>query len=170
MTSWPHPSWCHPLFEISWQLIFDWQVTWPLAARWLVHLYHVTYIRLSDWSSPKWPPLLLKVILPDFKEIKFSVVYVQFINRLKLLGFNWIIKLPWQLRCPQTEQKSQQSLIFSSRAYALVYRTLLACLGFACSNFAKKYKRLFALYDFTNKFTPYQLTGCLRLRKIKTNE
>ena len=45
-----------------------------------------------------------------------------FINRFKLLGFNWLNKLPWQLRCPQIEQKSQQSLIFSSRAYALLYR------------------------------------------------
>ena len=38
------------------------------------------------------------------------------------MGFasNWLIKSRWQLRCPQTEQKSQQSLIFSSRAY--VYR------------------------------------------------
>ena len=34
----------------------------------------------------------------------------------------WLIKLPWQLRCPQPEQKSQQSLIFSSRAYVLAYR------------------------------------------------
>ena len=50
------------------------------------------------------------------------------------------IKLPWQLRCPQTEQKIQQSLIFSSRAYALV-------LGFPCSNFAKKNKRLLAVYN-----------------------
>ena len=40
----------------------------------------------------------------------------------KLLEFNWLIKSPWQLRCPQTKQKSQQSLIFSSRAYALVSR------------------------------------------------
>ena len=37
----------------SWKaLMSDWQVRWPLVARWLVHLYHVTYIRLSDWSSP----------------------------------------------------------------------------------------------------------------------
>ena len=28
---------------------------------------------------------------------------------------------PWELRCPHTVQNSQQSLIFSSRAYALVY-------------------------------------------------
>ena len=51
--------------------------------------------------------------LTGFKEsVIFSVVYVLFINRFKLLGFNWLIKLPWQLCCPQTEQKSQQSLIF----------------------------------------------------------
>ena len=35
-----------------------------------------------------------KAILPGFKEsVRFSVVYVLFINRFKLLGFNWIIKL-----------------------------------------------------------------------------
>ena len=33
--------------------------------------------------------------LTGFKEsVIFSVVYVLFINRFKLLGFNWIIKLP----------------------------------------------------------------------------
>ena len=48
-----------------------------------------------------------KAILPGFKEsVRFPVVYVLFINRFKLLGFNWLMKLPWQLRCPQTEQKS----------------------------------------------------------------
>ena len=76
------------------------------------------------------------------KKQNFSVVYVLFINRFKLLGFNWIIKLSWQPRCPPTEQKSKHSLNVSSRAYALVYRALLACWDFACSNFAKKNRRL----------------------------
>ena len=85
---------------------------------------------------------------------------VLFINRFKLLGFNWLIKLPvclfgffyflffmlkllqycnyiiivmqiklmlllLLLRCPQTE------LVFSPRAYALVYRCFAArVLGF----------------------------------------
>ena len=89
--------------------------------------------------------------ISGFKDsVIFSVVYVLFINRFMLLGFNWLIKLPWQLCCPQTEQKSQHSLIFSSRAYALVSRgkrpSPLACLGFACSNFAKKNKRVLAVY------------------------
>ena len=51
--------WRHHLFDIRLTSQFVWQVTWPLAERWLVHLFHVTYIRLSDWSSPGWPPLLL---------------------------------------------------------------------------------------------------------------
>ena len=90
--------------------------------------------------------------LTGFKEsVIFSVVYVLFINCFKLLGFNWLIKLPWQLRCPQTEQKGQQSIIFFSWAYALSSRgsqlnSPLACLNFACSNFAKKNKRLLAVY------------------------
>ena len=41
------------------RLIFDWLVMWPIAARWLVHLYHVTYIWLSDWSVPKLRPYYL---------------------------------------------------------------------------------------------------------------
>ena len=66
--------------------------------------------------------------LTGFKEsVIFSVVYVLFINRFKLLRFNWLIKLPWQLGCPQTKRKSQQSLIFSSRAYALVSRGSRLC-------------------------------------------
>ena len=62
-----------------------------------------------------------KAILPDLKKVSviFSVGYVLVINRFKVLWSNWLIILPWQLRCPQTKQKSQQSLI-SSRAYALV--------------------------------------------------
>ena len=44
----------------------------------------------------------------------------------------------------------QQFFIFSSRAYALVScgkaASLLACLGFACSNFAKKNKRMLTVY------------------------
>ena len=45
--------------------------------------------------------------LTGFKEsVIFSVDYVLFINRLKLLGFIWLIKLPWQLCCPQTKQQS----------------------------------------------------------------
>ena len=48
--------------------------------------------------------------------------------------FNWLIKFPWQLRFPQTEQESKQSLIFSSRPYTLVYRAWpLACFGFSCA-------------------------------------
>ena len=36
-----------------------------------------------------------KAILPGFKEsVRFPVVYVLFINRFKLLGFNWLMKLP----------------------------------------------------------------------------
>ena len=46
----PMMSW--PLWRHQKHLKFDWQVTWPSAARWLVHLYHVTYMRLSDWSVP----------------------------------------------------------------------------------------------------------------------
>ena len=71
-----------------------------------------------------------KAILPEgFKEsVFFSVVYVLFINRFKLLGFNSrLIKLPRKLRCPQTEQKSQQSLIFSSRAYVFVSHDSRLC-------------------------------------------
>ena len=103
--------------------------------------------RLLKISQGKW----IQGNLTGFKEsVICSVVYVLFINRFKLLGFKWSIKLPWQLCCPQTEQKSQQSLIFSSRACALISRgsrlnSLLACLGFACSNFAKKNKRLLAV-------------------------
>ena len=48
-------------------------------------------------------------------------------------------KLPWQLRCPRTEQKSQQSLIFSSWA-------LRPYFAVSCRNFAKKKKRLLAVY------------------------
>ena len=72
-----------------------------------------------------------KAILPGFKEsVRFSVVYVLFINRFKLLGFNWLIKLPWQLRCPQTKQKSQQvSYFFFSGLRPRFAR--LAARGFA---------------------------------------
>ena len=35
-----------------------------------------------------------KAMLPDLKNVYFSVVYVLFINRFKLLRFNWFIKLP----------------------------------------------------------------------------
>ena len=59
--------WSHSPYDVTisggWgfpgRLIFDLPVMWPLAACWLVHLYHVTNIWLSDWSVPKWPPLLL---------------------------------------------------------------------------------------------------------------
>ena len=90
------------------------------------------------------------------ESVIFSVVYALFKNRFKLLGFNWLIKLSWQLRCPQTEQKSQQVLIFSSRAYPLISRGLwlnspLTCLGFACSNLAKKNKRLLTVYTLTSE-------------------
>ena len=40
---------------------------------------------------------------------------------------------------------TRQEKTFSSRACALVYRAPLACLGFACSNFARKNKRLLAV-------------------------
>ena len=90
------------------------------------------------------------------------------------MGFtsNWLIKLPWQLRCPQTEQKSQQSLIFSSWAYALVYRgsrlaaSSLACFGFSCSNFAKKNKRLLAVYIYSSVFTTCEIFERSKLGQI----
>ena len=65
-----------------------------------------------------------KAILPGFKEsVRFSVVYVLFINRFKLLGFNWIIKLSWQPRCPQTEHNWVSGLLFFFLGrYALVSR------------------------------------------------
>ena len=60
-----------------------------------------------------------KAILPDLKKFfQMFLFYLQIVSSYS--GFNWLIKLPWQLRCPQTKQKSQQTLIFSSRAYALV--------------------------------------------------
>ena len=67
------------------------------------------------------------------KKVKFFNCLSSIINRFKLIGFtsNWLIRLTWQLRCLQTEQKSQQSLIFSSRAYALVYRGSRACVSLA---------------------------------------
>ena len=55
-----------------------------------------------------------KAILPFKESVIFSVVYVLFINLFKYFGFNWLIKLPWQLRYPQTEKKSQKCLIFSA--------------------------------------------------------
>ena len=71
--------------------------------------------------------------LTGFKEsVEKKVVYVLFINRFKLLGFNWLIKLPWQLRCPQTEQKSQQSLTYSPGFFLLgLTPSFLAASGFA---------------------------------------
>ena len=92
-----------------------------------------------------------KAILLDYFEesVIFSVVYGLFINRFKLLGFNWLIKLPWQLRCPQTKQKSQQVSYFFFSGLRPRFSRLAAlplmCLGFACSNFAKKNKRMLAV-------------------------
>ena len=65
--------------------------------------------------------------LSRFKEsVIFSLVCVLLKSFQVTRLFNWLIKLPWQPRCPQTEQKSRQSLIFSSRGYALVYRSFTA--------------------------------------------
>ena len=57
----PHPRWSllHDVITPWRHYLFDWQVTWSLAERWLVHLYHVTQILLSDWFVPEWPPLLI---------------------------------------------------------------------------------------------------------------
>ena len=109
-------------------------------------------------------------------------MYVLFINRFKSLGFNLLIKLPWQLRCPQTEQKSQESLIFSSRAYALLYRGSRLrrwrhAWVFSCSNFARSlsqqlpapYKRLHSIDGLKqtaqrqNDWTAEKLTNNKRL-------
>ena len=43
---------------------------------------------------------------------------------------------------------------FSSRAYALVSRSKQACLGSACSDFAKKNRRLLAVYSKREKAEP----------------
>ena len=103
---------------------------------------------LTEGSCGKFPQgKRIQDNLTGFKESAiFSVVYVLFINRFKLLGFNWLIKLPWQLRCPQTEQKSQQSLIFSSQAYALISRgkrlrrSRAYIAGFQCHSIQKRSK------------------------------
>ena len=69
------------------------------------------------------------------------------------------------------DEKSQPSHIFSSRAYGLVYRGSrlrrlpLACLGFSCSNFAKKNKRLLAVHDLTWKLTPKKNCISSRIEK-----
>ena len=78
-----------------------------------------------------------------------------------MIGFNWLIKLPGQPRFPQTEQKSQQSLqfFFSGLRPRLsrLAASLLACLGFSCSNFAKKNKRLLAVYLTASHCTLHSL-------------
>ena len=73
----------------------------------VIKLLRISYRRkLLKIPEGKWT----QGNLTGFKEsVIFSVVYVLFINRFKLLGFNWLIKLPWQLRCPQTEQKLTRS-------------------------------------------------------------
>ena len=93
---------------------------------------------------------------------QLEVVYVLFINCFKLLGFNWLIKLPWQLCCPQTEQKSQQSLIFSSRAYSLVYRASRAWLSLICKD-----KRLLAVYFASEQSMNFNLSKFVYCDGIK---
>ena len=65
-----------------------------------------------------------------------------FINRFKLLGYNWLIKLPWQLLfSPDRTKESAVSYFFFSGLRPRFSRQAaspLAWLGFACSNFAKK--------------------------------
>ena len=83
-------------------------------------------ILITEWNC--WKFLKgneFKAILPDLKKCNFFSCLCLFINRFRFLGFNWLIKLPFQLGCPHTEQKSQQSLMFSSRAYALISRGLI---------------------------------------------
>ena len=83
------------------------------------------WINLTEGNCCKFPQgKWIQGNLTGFKESAiFSVVYVLLINRFKLLGFNWLIKFSWQLHCPQTEQKSQQSLIFSSQVTPLFLAT-----------------------------------------------
>ena len=126
-----------------WNGVTDWSIAQLLTDHWLVcgeiasnknsHTSQPTANNSepsSNLSDKTFKDILQKETAVNFLKgnkfkaigVVFSVVYVLFIFRFKLLGFNWLIKLPWQLRCPQTEQKSQQSLIFSSRAYALISR------------------------------------------------
>ena len=77
------------------------------------------------------------------------MVYVLFINRLRLIGFKLVNYITLKaLLSPDSTIESAVSSIFLlglprlSRLAAL----LLACLGFSCSNFANKNKRLLAVY------------------------
>ena len=133
--------------------VTDWSIAQLLTDHWLVcgeiasnknsHASQTTANNSepsSNLSNKTFKDILQREAAVNFlkgNEFK-AVVYVLFINLFKYFGFNWLIKLPWQLRYPQTEKKSQKCLIFSA--------LLLAWLGFAWSN-AKKNKRLLTVYN-----------------------
>ena len=99
-----------------------------------------------------------------FKKLKFSSCFCSICNSFQDNRFNWLIKLPW-LRSLLFFFLGLTPSFIAARGFAA---SLLACLGFSCSNFAKKNKRLLAVHLTASNCTLHLLLTQAFASKGKT--